>query len=478
MNKTIKVILKSSEDLKPKEWKTMFQDIRYRTTKASNLAMRMYVNHEFKKLEYYNEHKENLNEKELYGKQYRNVIEGEMKKIMCIENTSNVSSTNQYILKKFNTLKKEILRNEVSIPSFRKDMPIYIHNKNYRINKSIKGYQITFSLFNKIHQKENNVKKVTFLIDKIDKSKKAILERIINEEYKQGVAQITQSKKGKWELNISFGFEVEDIGLDKNRTLGVDIGIKNIIALAVYDANIDKFDYIRYTHNLIEGDELKVFKQKMFKEGYSDSYVSNVIEEINSKKIEKKLAQRDVGIIEGSSLNKYRSKVESKRRSLLVASKVVGDGKIGHGYKKRTQAVKSISDKIVNFKNTFNHKYSRYVVDFAVKNNCGVIQIEDLSGIATLSKEKFLKNWAYYDLQEKIEYKAKEASIKVIKIDPNYTSLRCSECGYIHKDNRESQEKFICKSCEFKVNADINAARNIAIPYIDKIIKESSIENA
>lgn len=105
----------------------------------------------------------------------------------------------------------------------------------------------------------------------------------------------------------------------------------------------------------------------------------------------------------------------------------------------------------------------------AAKNNCGTIQVEDLEGINT--DNKFLKNWTYYDFQQKIEYKAKEKGIKLLKIKPNYTSQRCSKCGYIHKDNRPDQSTFICQKCGFETLADYNAARNIATKDIEKIIQ-------
>ncbi|MFF4541941.1 RNA-guided endonuclease InsQ/TnpB family protein [Streptomyces aureus] len=43
-----------------------------------------------------------------------------------------------------------------------------------------------------------------------------------------------------------------------------------------------------------------------------------------------------------------------------------------------------------------------------------------------------------------------------------YTSLRCSACGWIDKNSRKSQAGFVCSSCGFTCNADINAAVNVA----------------
>ena len=51
--------------------------------------------------------------------------------------------------------------------------------------------------------------------------------------------------------------------------------------------------------------------------------------------------------------------------------------------------------------------------------------------------------------------------VEIIAIHPAYTSLRCSECGYTDKKNRESQALFHCLSCDYTDNADVNAAKNI-----------------
>ena len=50
----------------------------------------------------------------------------------------------------------------------------------------------------------------------------------------------------------------------------------------------------------------------------------------------------------------------------------------------------------------------------------------------------------------------------VEKINPAFTSQRCSACGHVDGRSRESQARFRCTACGYAGNADVNAARNIA----------------
>ncbi len=51
---------------------------------------------------------------------------------------------------------------------------------------------------------------------------------------------------------------------------------------------------------------------------------------------------------------------------------------------------------------------------------------------------------------------------RVEKVKPHYTSQRCSACGQVDRDSRESQAVFRCTACGFACHADVNAAINIA----------------
>jgi IS605 OrfB family transposase len=63
-------------------------------------------------------------------------------------------------------------------------------------------------------------------------------------------------------------------------------------------------------------------------------------------------------------------------------------------------------------------------------------------------------------LVTRLEHKA---PCRVEKINPAYTSQRCSACGTVDAKARESQAVFRCRSCGHTANADVNAAKNIAV---------------
>ncbi|MCI2416290.1 transposase [Saccharopolyspora sp. K220] len=51
---------------------------------------------------------------------------------------------------------------------------------------------------------------------------------------------------------------------------------------------------------------------------------------------------------------------------------------------------------------------------------------------------------------------------RVEDVPSPYTSLRCSDCGWIDKNSRKNQAEFVCSACGFACNADLNASFNVA----------------
>ncbi|MFK0254691.1 RNA-guided endonuclease InsQ/TnpB family protein [Streptomyces sp. NPDC090445] len=57
--------------------------------------------------------------------------------------------------------------------------------------------------------------------------------------------------------------------------------------------------------------------------------------------------------------------------------------------------------------------------------------------------------------------KAESAGREVMAVDPRNTSRRCPECGNTAKENRPTQEKFHCVSCDHQEHADTVGAINV-----------------
>lgn len=137
--------------------------------------------------------------------------------------------------------------------------------------------------------------------------------------------------------------------------------------------------------------------------------------------------------------------------------------------RKGTRSAKKLLKKISGRENRFmrdvNYCTVKKILNFAKENNVSHIGIEDLSGIrnSKLRREqkRQLNSWAFYQFRTILEYKASLQGLNVIALDPRYTSQACSKCGHTEKSNRKTQKLFVCKSCGYSQNADINASANI-----------------
>src|SRR5207245_10001939 len=79
--------------------------------------------------------------------------------------------------------------------------------------------------------------------------------------------------------------------------------------------------------------------------------------------------------------------------------------------------------------------------------------------------QRRLHAWSFVEWWQFVVYKAEEAGLDVVAIDPRHTSQTCSHCGFKHRANRRSQALFQCRHCGYTLHADLNAAKNIAAKY-------------
>lgn len=324
--------------------------------------------------------------------------------------------------------KRAIINGEKSLRTYREGQPITIRAKDVNLTYENEfDYVLTVSVFSKTAIKDMGMRAggCRFILHDQTESEKAILNRLLSGEYKlcetllaydERKNHYTKAARG-WYFCIGYSFEKEKANpvLDSEKILGVDIGIANVL-------------YLGWS------------KDEHFKK-----------------------------YIPGSEIRKFQATEEKRKQDLLRCSVTRGQGSTGHGRKCAIKQAEKHEHHIHNFKETKNWNYAHFVVDTAVENGFGTIQMEDLSGIN--KNETFDRTWTFYSLQQKIEQLAAENGIMVKKINPEYTSQMCSRCGYISVENRKTQAQFRCMACGYRRNADHNAAMNISKKDIEALIQ-------
>lgn len=168
------------------------------------------------------------------------------------------------------------------------------------------------------------------------------------------------------------------------------------------------------------------------------------------------------------TLKKYETKLLKAHRNLSKKKK---------GSKNKEKARKKLAkvyEKVVNTRLDFMHNQANFLV-----KNYDLIAIEKLlitkmtkSSKGTVEnpgkmvKQKSSLNRNILDASwgkffEILIYKAEEANKIVQQVEPQYTSQKCSSCGFISKENIGPKSDFKCKKCEFKINTFLNASINI-----------------
>ncbi len=76
---------------------------------------------------------------------------------------------------------------------------------------------------------------------------------------------------------------------------------------------------------------------------------------------------------------------------------------------------------------------------------------------------RILNRFGMKIIKQKLQDFEERFGVEITYVNPAYTSQTCNSCGYVDKRNRKIQEKFECLMCGRKINADVNASRNIGV---------------
>ena len=151
--------------------------------------------------------------------------------------------------------------------------------------------------------------------------------------------------------------------------------------------------------------------------------------------------------------------------------------------KKGTRSAKRRLRKIGRRENRWmrdvNHQVSKALVNRQSKPT--LFALENLSGVRRATEKVRVQDryvqvsWAFYQLRQMIEYKAKKAGHSVIVVDPRYTSQTCPTCGLVRKANRRKKtHEYQCSNCGYRSNDDRVAAMNIQRLGYQSIVETQS----
>ncbi len=232
-------------------------------------------------------------------------------------------------------------------------------------------------------------------------------------------------KGNRYIVEIIYEKKIENLNLNKNRIIGIDLGINNLVAI-VNNVGLKPF--------IIKGNVVK-------------------------------------------SMNQFYNKKRARLSSI----------KDKQGYDFETKQIKHLTLRRNNKIRDFFHKVSRKVIEYCIENDIGTIIIGYNKGwkqeinIGKKNNQNFV-NIPFLELIQKIRYKSELIGIDVKMDGEGYTS-KCSflDAEKIGKHSKYSGKR-ICRGL-FKtsngtiINADVNAGYNIIKKAVPKAFTADGIED-
>jgi putative transposase len=212
-----------------------------------------------------------------------------------------------------------------------------------------------------------------------------------------------------WYLTLGFETDENQVELNKDLSIGVDLGITNLAVVSNIDSPIK---------NINKSSKVKKLKKKL-------------------KRLQRKCSRK-------YEMNKDGTKF-IKTQNIIKLEK----------------EIKLIHRKLSNIRNNHIHQATNSIVKLKPYR----IVMEDLN-ISGMMKNKHLsesiQEQKLYEFLRQIEYKSEFNGIEFIKVDRFFPSSKmCSKCGNIKKDLKLSDRIYVCE-CGLTIDRDKNASINLS----------------
>ena len=309
----------------------------------------------------------------------------QLKEQFPLLHTGNLSQTIQRATLQWKASLPAILKGEMSIPSYHRQVPVELHKQSIRIQQEVPGrFLFRLSLLSRQGRKTFGLS--TGMLDvwagAEDKIQRQVLTGILDGSLQQSSAQVSR-RKHKWLIHLHYQYTADLTQFQPDRVMGVRVGSSAPLCVA-------------FSHT-------------------QDHYI---------------IGEKDIPVL-----------IRMTQR----------DGK--------SRFHRTTGNQSSNIYQTLNHRYSRALVELALKYGCGTIQMEEVA--ASNSHHRFLGRWPYYDWRQKLKYKAEERGIRVHWVKSQSVEDPCGQCGESPMVGEQSMGIFTCATCSNP--ADLNVARSLAL---------------
>ena len=210
---------------------------------------------------------------------------------------------------------------------------------------------------------------------------------------------------------LSFGFEHDEnqVVLNKDLSVGIDLGIKDLAVVNVLD---------------------------------------KPIKNINKTKRVKRLKKR---------LKRLQRQVSRKYKDNKCSNKFVKTNNII----KLERQIKLLHRKLSNIRKNHIHQATNRIIKLKPYR----VIMEDLNVVGMMKNKylsKAIQEQCFYEFIRQMKYKCEFNGIEFIQVDRFYPSSKtCSECGSVKKQLKLSEREYVCEECGCIIDRDKNASINL-----------------
>ena len=212
-----------------------------------------------------------------------------------------------------------------------------------------------------------------------------------------------------WYLTLGFEHNENQVELNKDLSIGIDLGIKDLAIINVID-----------------------------------NPIKNINKTVRVRKLKKKLRRLQRQISRKYESNKQGKKFIKTNNILNLEKKI-----------------KLIYRRLTNIRNNHIHQATNMIIRLRPYR----VVMEDLNVTGMMKNRhlsKAIQEQKFYEFLRQMKYKCKFNSIEFVQVDRFYPSSKtCSSCGSIKKNLKLNDRIYKCNECGLNIDRDKNASINL-----------------